>query len=102
MKVTKQDLKNFGLLDKLPELLQNMGDRDFYVIYYSVNEEDSKLEIHSSEVVREVKETPYEYLDLDFLYHAKTTIEKALTATENEIWISMLEKEVKDYKMIQS
>ncbi len=56
---------------------------------------------YGAEVVREVKKTPYEYLDLDFLYQAKTTIEKALTATVNEIWISMLEKEVKDYKMIQ-
>lgn len=62
MKVTKQDLKNFGLLDKLPEALKNMGDRDFFVIYYSVNEEESKLDIHSSEVVREVNLSLYRTL----------------------------------------
>ena len=62
MKVTKQDLKNFGLLDKLPEGLKNLQDRDFFVIYYSVNEQESKLDIHSSEVVRDVNLSLYRTL----------------------------------------
>ena len=62
MKVTKQDLNNFGLLDTLPEALKTLGSKDYFVIYYSVNEEESKLDIHSSEVVREVNLTLYRTL----------------------------------------
>ena len=62
MKVTKQDLKNFGLFDKLPDGLKNLEDRDNFVIYYSVNEEESKLDIHSSEVVRDVNLSLYRTL----------------------------------------
>jgi hypothetical protein len=62
MKVTKQDLKKFGLLDKLPEALKNLGDKDSFVIYYSVIEEESKLDIYSSQVVVEVNLSLYRTL----------------------------------------
>ncbi|NBP59177.1 hypothetical protein EBU71_22020, partial [bacterium] len=54
MKVTKQELIRFGLFDTLPDELKNLADRNYYVIYYDVIEEESKLNIVSSEVVVDV------------------------------------------------
>jgi hypothetical protein len=62
MKVTKQDLQNFGLLDTLPEGLKNLGDRDSFVIYYSLIEEESRLDIQESQVVKEVNLSLYRTL----------------------------------------
>ena len=31
MRVTKQELNNFGLFVDLPEELQNLGEKDFFV-----------------------------------------------------------------------
>ena len=50
MKVTKQELIRFGLFDTLPDELKNLADRNYYVIYYNVIEEESKLNIVTSEV----------------------------------------------------
>jgi len=54
MKVTKQELISFGLFDTLPDELKNLEDRNYYVIYYEVIEEESKLNIVSSEIVVDV------------------------------------------------
>jgi hypothetical protein len=54
MKVTKQELIRFGLFDTLPDSLKNLADRNYYVIYYDVIEEESKLNIVSSEIVVDV------------------------------------------------
>jgi len=54
MKVTKQELIRFGLFDTLPDKLKNLADRNYYVIYYNVIEEESKLNIVSSEIVVDV------------------------------------------------
>jgi len=62
MKVTKQELIRFGLFDTLPDELKNLADKDYYVIYYDVNEEESKLNIVESEVVREVNINLYRTL----------------------------------------
>lgn len=62
MKVTKQELNNFGLLEKLPEELKNLGERDFFVFYYHVIEEKSQLYIHDIEVVKEVNLSLYRNL----------------------------------------
>lgn len=62
MRVTKEELKNYGLFDTLPELLKKMGDSDSFVFYYSVLEEQSKLYIHSVEIVKEVNISLYRNL----------------------------------------
>jgi hypothetical protein len=62
MKVTRQDLNNFGLLDKLPEPLKNLGEKEFFVFYYHVIEEKSQLYIHEFEVVKEVNLSLYRNL----------------------------------------
>lgn len=76
MKVTKQDLINFGLFENLPEQLKNLDSKDTYVIYYSVNEEESKLDIHSSEVVRDANLSLYRTLR-DRIQNARRILEIA-------------------------
>ena len=39
MKVTKQELQEFGLYDSLPQTLKEMADGDYFVFYYKVDEE---------------------------------------------------------------
>jgi hypothetical protein len=77
MKVTLQDLKNFGLYDKLPEALKTLGDRNSFVIYYSLIEEESKLDIHSSEVVVNVNLSLYRTLR-DRISNAKRILDIAV------------------------
>jgi hypothetical protein len=77
MKVTLQDLKNFGLYDKLPEALKTLEDKDSFVIYYSLIEEESKLDIHSSEVVVEVNLSLYRTLR-DRMNNAKRVLNIAV------------------------
>jgi hypothetical protein len=62
MKVTKQDLNNYGLLDNLPEGLKNLGEKDSFVIYYSLIEEESRLDIQESQVVKDVNLSLYRTL----------------------------------------
>lgn len=62
MRVTKEELNNYGLLDTLPEPLKNLGGKDYFVFYYSVLEEQSKLYVHSFETVREVNISLYRNL----------------------------------------
>lgn len=62
MKVTKQDLNNYGLLVDLPEELQNLGEKEYFVFYYHVIEERSELFVHSYEVVKEVNLSLYREL----------------------------------------
>lgn len=63
MRVTKQDLNNFGLLEFLPEELKNLGDREYFVFYYNVIEEEAKLSFQGFEVVREVNLSLYRTLN---------------------------------------
>ena len=51
MKVTRQELNNFGLFEKLPEALKNLGEREFFVFYYHVIEEKAQLYIHDFELI---------------------------------------------------
>ena len=76
MKVTKQELINFGLFENLPEQLKTLDSKDTYVIYYSVIEEESKLNIHSSEVVRDANLSLYRTLR-DRIQNAKRILEIA-------------------------
>jgi hypothetical protein len=62
MRVTKQELNNFGLFEKLPEELKNLSDKDFFVFYYHVIEERAQLYIHDYEVVKEVNLSLYRQL----------------------------------------
>lgn len=62
MRVTKEELNNYGLLDALPEQLKNLGGKDYFVFYYSVLEEQSKLYVHSFETVRDVNISLYRNL----------------------------------------
>ena len=62
MRVTKQELNNFGLFVDLPEELQNLGEKEFFVFYYHVIEERSELYIHDYEVVKEVNLSLYREL----------------------------------------
>ena len=36
MKVSKQELQDFGLYDSLPQTLKEMADGDYFVFYYSL------------------------------------------------------------------
>jgi hypothetical protein len=62
MRVTKQELNNFGLYEKLPEELKNLSEKDFFVFYYHVIEEKAQLYIHDYEVVKEVNLSLYRQL----------------------------------------
>lgn len=62
MRVTKEDLKIFGLFDSLPDSLKNLGEKEYFVFYYSVIEEEAKLSISSIEVVKEVNISLYRTL----------------------------------------
>ena len=59
MKVTKQELKDFGLFDSLPEKLKNLGTGNYFVFYYDVDEENLKLKVFEDEVVKVVNVSLY-------------------------------------------
>jgi hypothetical protein len=59
MKVSRQELDNFGLLQSLPEPLKNMVSGDNFVFYYNVDEENAKLTVYEYEVVKQVNVTLY-------------------------------------------
>ena len=53
MIITKQDLNQFGLLDKLPKELKELPAGEFFVFYYSVDEENVKLKVYETETIAE-------------------------------------------------
>jgi hypothetical protein len=59
MKVSRQELDNFGLLQSLPEPLKNMESGDNFVFYYNVDEENAKLTVFKYEIVKQVNVTLY-------------------------------------------
>ena len=54
MKVSKQELDNFGLLSSLPEPFKKFGGDDKFVFYYNVDEVGAKLIIYDFEIVKQV------------------------------------------------
>jgi len=59
MRTTKEQLKNFGLFDKLPEPLKKMEDGQYFVFYYDVDEENAKLKIYEFDIYKEVNVSLY-------------------------------------------
>ena len=59
MKVTKQELQDFGLYDSLPQTLKEMTDGDYFVFYYKVDEENVKLEVFETQIVKQVNLSLY-------------------------------------------
>jgi hypothetical protein len=59
MKVSRQELDNFGLLQSLPEPLKNMVSGDNFVFYYNVDEENAKLKVYEYEIVKKVNVSLY-------------------------------------------
>ncbi len=59
MRVTKDDLKNYGLFDSLPEPLKNMEAGSFFVFYYDVDEDNIKLKIYEYDVLKQINVSVY-------------------------------------------
>lgn len=52
MRVTKSDLENFGLLESLPPVFKEYKEGEFFVFYYHTINEQSKLKVFATDVVR--------------------------------------------------
>jgi len=59
MKVTKQDLINFGLFDNLPTPLKELDGNDSFVFYYDVDEVGLKLNVYEYNNVKVVNFSLY-------------------------------------------
>lgn len=59
MKVSKQELQDFGLYDSLPQTLKEMTDGDYFVFYYKVDEENVKLEVFETQIVKQINLSLY-------------------------------------------
>lgn len=59
MKVTREELNNYGLLQSLPQPLKDMGAGDYFVFFYNVDEVNSKLIVYKSQIVKEVNISLY-------------------------------------------
>lgn len=59
MRVTREELNSYGLLDKLPEQLKKMESGQYFVFYYEVDEQKVKLKIFESAVYKEVNVSLY-------------------------------------------
>lgn len=59
MKVSKSELNEFGLLQNLPEPLKQLAGSDKFVFYYSVDEEEAKLNVYEYSVVKDVNVSLY-------------------------------------------
>jgi len=62
MKVTREQLNNFGLLESLPQELKTLSDQDYFVFYYATLEQESKLYVYTYQVEREVNISLYRIL----------------------------------------
>lgn len=62
MKVSKQELDNFGLLSSLPDPFKKFGGDDKFVFYYNVDEVGAKLIIYDFEIVKQVNVSLYRNL----------------------------------------
>jgi hypothetical protein len=76
MKVRRDELDSFGLLERLPDELKNLEDNRYFVIYYNVVEETSSLYIHSYEVLAQVNFSLYRKLN-DKMRDAKQSLKIA-------------------------
>jgi hypothetical protein len=59
MKVTKEELQQFGLYESLPQTLKEMTDGDYFVFYYKVDEENVKLEVFETQIVKQINLSLY-------------------------------------------
>lgn len=59
MKVTREELDNYGLLQSLPQPLKDMGAGDYFVFFYDVDEVNSKLNVYKNQIVKEVNISLY-------------------------------------------
>jgi hypothetical protein len=59
MKVTKDELQQFGLYESLPQPLKEMTERDYYVFFYNEDEENLKLQIFDFQIVKQVNISLY-------------------------------------------
>jgi hypothetical protein len=59
MRITKEQLKNYGLFDKLPEPLRTMESGSKFVFYYDVDEESVKLKMYEYGVFKDVNVSLY-------------------------------------------
>lgn len=59
MRVTKDQLRGFGLLDSLPEQLRKLEPGFYFVFYYEVDEVNSRLKVFEHVVYREVNVSLY-------------------------------------------
>jgi len=59
MRTTKEQLKNFGLFDKLPEPLRKMEEGQYFVFYYDVDEQNAKLKVYEFDTYKEVNVSLY-------------------------------------------
>jgi hypothetical protein len=59
MKVTKEELQQFGLYESLPQTLKEMTEGDKFVFYYTVDEQNVKLEIVETQIVKQINLSLY-------------------------------------------
>jgi hypothetical protein len=59
MKVTREELNNYGLLQSLPQPLKDMGAGEYFVFFYNVDEDNAKLIVYKTQIVKEVNISLY-------------------------------------------
>jgi len=59
MKVYKETLQNYGLFNNLPDEFKNLSAGEYFVFYYTNNEEQLKLKIYESNLVNTVNVSLY-------------------------------------------
>lgn len=59
MKVTKEELQQFGLYESLPQTLKEMTEGDKFVFYYTVDEENVKLQVFETQIVKQINLSLY-------------------------------------------
>ena len=63
MRVTKEDLKLYGLFDKLPQELKTLPADQFFVFYYDVDEQNMRLKVYEYSNQAEVNVSLYRGLN---------------------------------------
>ena len=59
MIVDKEILRQYGLFDRLPENFKNLTDKQYYVFFYTMNEDELKLIVHEELVTEYMNPTLY-------------------------------------------
>jgi hypothetical protein len=59
MKVTKDELQQFGLYESLPQPIKEMVDGDYFAFFYNEDEENLKLQIFDYQIVKQINLSLY-------------------------------------------